>query len=330
MLPSLSDMILQTGDGLSPLQRAILLSVAYADVFDYPLTTREIHRYCGVKASFTTIYAEIQRFGFLSHNADIFTLPGRESLVAVRARRKEISLRLWPYAARYGRAIARLPFIRMVAVTGSLAVNNTENRADIDYFIVTEPGHLWTCRALALTLGRLAVHQGINLCPNYLVTTNTLAFPDRNLYAAHEIAQMIPLYGLVTYAEIRRQNAWVADFLPNAAGTPPMPASIKMLASPPLLRPIFEAGMQTPPWTWFERWEMERKIRKLSREQGGSDESAFSADVCKGHDQRHGSRTQQLLDSKVSGLLTLQNQPAPAVGPGEVLHSATFKDSKVS
>src|SRR3990172_10562302 len=98
MLPSLSDMILQTSDGLSPLQRAILLSVIYADVFDYPLTAEEIHRYCGMKASFTTIYAEIQRFGFLSQSGDFYTIPGRESLVAVRAHRAEISSRLWPDA----------------------------------------------------------------------------------------------------------------------------------------------------------------------------------------------------------------------------------------
>jgi hypothetical protein len=305
-------MILQISDGLNPLKRAILLSVTYADVFDYPLTAGEIHRYCGVKASFTTLYAEIQGFGFLSQSGEFYTLPGREFLAAIRAHREEISARLWPHALRYGRAIANLPFVRMLAVTGSLAVNNTESCADIDYFIVTEPGHLWTCRALVLTLGRLAARQGLNLCPNYLVTTNALNFPDQNLYSAHEIAQMVPLYGLETYAEIRRRNAWAADFLPNADGAPPMPVTTKLTGSASRMRPVFEAAMRTPPWAWFERWEMERKVRKLSREQGDSLESVFSEDVCKGHDQRHQSRTGQLLDSKVSRLLSLMLKPPPS------------------
>jgi hypothetical protein len=302
-------MILQTSGGLSPLQRAILLPVAYADVFDYPLTAGEIHRYCGLKASFTTIYATIQGFGFLSQSGDFYTLPGRESLVAVRARRAEISSRLWPHALLYGRAIASLPFVRMLAVTGSLAVNNTESLADIDYFIVTEPGHLWTCRAQVLALGRLAARQGLNLCPNYIVTTHALAFPDRNLYAAHEIAQMVPLYGLDIYAEIRRRNDWVAGFLPNADGAPPAPAPVRWTESTTRLLPVFETLLRTPPLAWFERWEMDRKVRKLSREQGTSGESAFSADVCKGHDQRHGSRTQHLLDSKVPQLIRTQKSP---------------------
>ena len=215
-------------------------------------------------------------------------------------------------------SIAGLPFVRMLAVTGSLAVNNTESRADIDYFIVTEPGHLWTCRALILALGRLATRQGLNLCPNYLVTTRALSFPDENLYAAHEIAQMVPLYGLETYAEIRRRNAWVADFLPNADGAPPRPESVKSTESTPRLRPIFEILMRISPLAWFERWEMGRKVQKLSRQQGDGGESAFSADVCKGHDQRHGSRTQRLLDSKVSRLSSLQDPPLPlGEGPGE-------------
>jgi hypothetical protein len=38
----------------------------------------------------------------------------------------------------------------------------------------------------------------------------------------------------------------------------------------------------------LEKWEMERKIARLRREQAASFESYFSADVCKGHIDRHG------------------------------------------
>lgn len=306
-------MILQDSNGLNPLQRGILLAVTYADVFDYPLTVKEIHRYCGIKASFNHVYAETHRFRLLNHVGDHYTLPGREALIPIRTRCEEISANLWPQAIHYGQVIAGLPFILMVAVTGSLAVNNTADPADIDYLIVTEPGHLWTCRALVLALGKLAALQGLNLCPNYLITTRALEFQEHNLYVAHELTQMIPLSGLDVYTKIRQRNAWVADYLPNADGLPPKPALVDWTESTPRLKPVFETLARTPPGTWFERWEMERKIRKLTREQGFSTESAFSADVCKGHDQRHQIRTQRMLDAKVSGLLNLQNR--------EVLHS---------
>lgn len=296
-------MILQNNSGLSPLQQGILFAMTYADVFDYPLTAKEIHRYCGIKASFNDVYAEIRHFRLLNEIGDFYILPGREALVATRARREKFSARLWPQAIRYGKVIAGLPFIRMVAVTGSLAVNNTEDPADIDYLIVTEPGHLWSCRALVLALGKLTARRGLSLCPNYLVTRRALEFQEHTLYVAHELTQMVPLSGQDVYAEIRQRNAWVADYLPNADGAPPTPASVDQTKSTPRLRPVFEMLGRTPPGAWLERWEMDRKVRKLTHEQGFSAESTFSADVCKGHDQRHQTRTQRMLDSKVSRLI---------------------------
>jgi hypothetical protein len=285
-----------------------LLAVAYSDIFDYPLTAREIHRYCSVKASVTEVYTESRGFRFLRCSGEFFTLPGREPLVFVRTRREEISSRLWPQAIRYGRLISSLPFVRMVAVTGSLAVDNADAPSDIDYLIVTAPGRLWTCRAMILAVVRLAARRGLNLCPNYIISTRALEFPNRNLYAARELAQMVPISGLEVYAEIRRRNAWVADFLPNADGLPLAPVPVDLTRPASWLRLVIEAVMRTPPWAGFERWEMNRKVRKLSRLQGENGESVFSADVCKGHDQGHQFRTQTLLDSKVSRLLTIQHQ----------------------
>jgi hypothetical protein len=305
MLPDLSDMILRSSEKLSLLQRAILLSVAYADIFDYPLTAGEIHRYCGLKVPFNDVYAEIQGFRFLSQVGNYYSLPGREALIDVRIRRKENSARLWPNALHYGQAISRVPFVRMVAVTGSLAVNNTENHADIDYFIVTEPDFLWSCRAMVLTVGKFAGLRGFNLCPNYIVSTRALKFQDQNLYVAHELAQMVPLSGFDVYAEIRHQNSWVTDLLPNVDGPPPAPVPVNSKESNTWLRHIIESTLRIPPGKWFERWEMDRKVGKLSHQQDDSGESIFSADVCKGHDQRHQSRTRQLLDSNLEKLLSL-------------------------
>lgn len=291
-------------NNLDQLKQAILQVVTYADIFDYPLTIEEIHRYCEIKTSLNIIYAELHGFGSLKQIENYFTLPGREELVATRQRREKISTRLWPQAIYYGRLIASLPFVRMVAVTGSLAVNNTEDPADIDYLVVTDPGHLWTCRALILVLAKMAVLRGLNLCPNYLITTRALEFQEHNLYVAHELTQMVPLSGMDVYVEIRRQNPWVAGFLPNADGLPPGSIANDSTAAKPWLRSLLEGILGTPLGTWLERWEMDRKIRRLNSEQGSSNESNFSADVCKGHDQRHQYRTKQALDAKTTALLS--------------------------
>ena len=291
---------------LSPerLIRAILHTAAYADVFDYPLTLSEIHRYLtGLAVPFESLEKVLKReLNLLSSVDGYFTLPGREKIVTTRRRRAQIAARLWPQALQYGLIISRLPFVRMVAVTGALAVDNVEEDADIDYLIVTEPGRLWFCRAMALLVGRFSALRGITLCPNYIVTLRALTFPDQNEYAAHEMAQMIPIAGMDVYTRIRQQNAWVTRFLPNSEGPPSSIFSPALPVYHTLTRPTLEKILSTRPFSRLERWEMDRKIRKLAYEQRASLESSFSADFCKGHDRSHQAHTFDALNDRFEQL----------------------------
>src|SRR2546426_5332158 len=144
-------------------------------------------------------------------------------LVAVRPRGAATADRLWPAALTYGRLIAGLPFVRMVAITGSLAWHNVDAEADIDYLIVTAPDRLWVCRWLIVALGRAAQLDGVKLCINYLISTRALGFAHRNLYTAYEVARMTPIAGLGMYRRLRRANPWVEAYLPNAVNLPRAP-----------------------------------------------------------------------------------------------------------
>jgi hypothetical protein len=271
------------------LLRSIFHTLAYSDVFDYPLTADEIYCYLtSMSASLAEITQTLTDEPLFTRAGDYFTLRGREHIVETRERRAEIAQRLWPKAARYGRIIAGLPFVRMVAVTGSLAMNNTDEGKDIDYMIVTAPGRLWTCRALSLLVARFAKLEGVSLCPNYLVTTKALELRERSLYVAHELVQMVPLSGMEIYREMRQRNRWTMDYLPNATLTPQVPQTRRPLQKPAAVQRLLEIVLSLPFGDWLEQWEMKRKIARLRREQSGSFESYFSADVCKGHIDRHG------------------------------------------
>ena len=151
----------------------------------------------------------------------------------------------------------------MVAVTGSLAMENVDESGDIDYFIVATRGRLWTCRAISLLIVHIARLAGVTLCPNYLLTENALLLPDRSLYAAHELVQMIPLSGIKTYDEMRRLNVWMDEYLPNAQGTSELFTKIKGSSR---WQCLLEVLLNLLPINYFEAWEMKRKIKKLSRE----------------------------------------------------------------
>lgn len=286
----------------SDLSSAILQTLAYSDIFDYPLTAPEIHRYLiGIPTTLETIQASLanglRTSNQVTQTGEYFTLPGREEIAKTRARRAIQSAGLWPIARAYGHQLGGFPFVRMVALTGTLAVNNVEQGADLDYFIVTQPGRLWLCRAFVIGLVRVAARRGYQICPNFFLAETSLTLPDQSLYIARELTQMIPLYGLEIYHRIRQANAWVQDFLPNAGGPPPF--EIIPPSSPSPLKSLLETLLSTPPGTALERWEMNRKIRKFTTQAPAHAEIRFSAERCQGHFDGYGKRTMAAFEARV-------------------------------
>jgi hypothetical protein len=280
-------------------------ALAYADVFDYPLTAPEVYRYLtSSTATLEEVSQVLAQESFFSRVGEYFTLRGREEIVGVRKRRAAVARRLWSKARRYAKLISTLPFVRMVAVTGSLAMNNTEQGKDVDLMMVTAPHHLWTCRALTLLIARLAKLEGVTLCPNYLVTTDALELKERSSYVAHELAQMVPLSGMNVYAEMMRMNAWIAEYLPNVSVETDLTQALRRSREPGRTQRILEILFRLPFAAWFERWEMNRKIQRLTREQLSSLESFFSEDVCKGHIDRHGENVATALATRLADALS--------------------------
>jgi hypothetical protein len=276
--------------GRAALERAIVHTLAYADVFDYPLTADELHRYLiGTQASRGTIR------GILSDSPKsiarvgrFFTLAGHESAVDTRRSRAQVAATFWRKAVHYGRIIGSLPFVRMVAVTGALAMDNLADD-DIDYLIVTEPGRLWLCRALVVGLVKSAALRGIELCPNYFISEHALELEERNLFTAHEVTQMVPVAGMPTYQRLRELNRWTETYLPNAAGPPRRIAHADQGSN--RTRRLLEHTLRSRLASPVERWEMRRKMRKLGQRSNGHAEAAFGPDWCKGHFGDHGQLT---------------------------------------
>lgn len=289
---------------------AALRAVAYADVFDFAMTIPELHRYlvgeAATSGELTALLAAEPRgplTGRVSVTNGLATLPGRERLAALRPERRRDSARAWPVARRYARAVASLPFVRMVGITGGLAAGNSVPGADIDLMVVTETDHVWLTRAGTIALVRIAARDGHELCPNYFLAEHALELPDRDLYAAHELAQMVPIAGPVTYARARAANGWVRSYLPNAGGAPPTHGFARPILGP--LRPLAERVLRTPFGRAAERWEQTRKIerfRALARASGSTGEAAFGPDRCKGHFEAHGARIREAYLARVRAL----------------------------
>lgn len=295
--------------GDAALDAGILRTVVYADLFDHPLTVDEVHRgLIGVRASRSAVELRVDRMipDHLARKGGYVFLPGRGDLVDRRRRRQARARDLWPAALTHARRIASFPFVRMVAITGSLALDSVDEEADVDLLVVTESGRLWICRALVGLFSRWVARRGVVLCPNFFLSEGALELEDRNLYTAHELIRMIPVAGGSTYRAMWDRNPWARKLFPNA-GEPPHGDPLPDPGRGPLRRMI-EALLRTRAGGWLDGLERRRKLRRSSRRYTDLAESRFDADCFKGHFDGHARRT---LTAYRGRLATLERQGGP-------------------
>lgn len=220
---------------MNQLESAILKTLSYSDIFDYPLTADEVFRYLisdlpPQSFSFNSLAAALSdliQFQKIIQHDDYFALNHRQQLFTVRSRRALISQKKLHFAQTIADKLTKLPHVLGIFVTGNLSMRNAEQSDDIDLLILTRGHHLWTTRFLiTLYLEYLGIRRRPNdysayqdqICANMYLDETTLSLPQskRNLYTAHEVAQAQPLINKASvYERFLTENSWIKLFLPN-------------------------------------------------------------------------------------------------------------------
>lgn len=199
-------------------------SLIYHDIFDYPLAPLELIRWTVGKE---IEFKNLENIKISTKNGFLF-LNGKEGSTLKRLMRKRISKRKLEKANKAAKILSFLPTIKMIAVTGALAMNNANEDSDIDFLMITKKGSLWTTRLFAtalLKIFRIPTRKygdritKDKLCLNIWLDESDLAWGknSRNIFTSHEISQVIPLVNKKqTYERFLSKNVWIGDFWPNA------------------------------------------------------------------------------------------------------------------
>jgi hypothetical protein len=201
----------------SPAEVAILRTVAYASVFQSPASLAELHRtLMDLPLSRAALAARVRGTllsQWLSVTDGLVHPRGREHWVALRRARQRRSRAL---VERHGLVLdllARLPFVRLLALSGACARDNAADD-DVDVFLVVKRGRAWSvCLAVMLLCKALGVRR--TLCANYILDESMLALPENDLFTASEIVGLRPLAGRETYRRFVEANPWIAARFPN-------------------------------------------------------------------------------------------------------------------
>lgn len=207
-----------------------MLSVKYHKIFDYDLVKSDLPKW---------LYA-----GELSSPK----LPIKKS--KQRLERERISEKKFKIAKKASTILSKIPTIKFVGVTGSLAMMNCKKNSDIDLLVITSKNLLWTTRLV--TLFTLIIFQipfrrahktdeANKLCLNMWLDESNLDWDkkDRNIYTAHEIAQIVPLVNKdKTYERLLYLNRWILNFWPYSVSISKA-ANYKAKTKLDILSPIF-------------------------------------------------------------------------------------------
>lgn len=207
---------------------ALLSTLTYSDLFDYPLTKAELWRYLitGKNIPFVQFTKILNATPEIFQTETFFYLKGRKKIVQLRHERRKISEKKIEKAKKIVKILSRIPTIELIGISGSVAMLNAEKNADIDLFIITKAETLWITRLLVLGLlesmqvrrRRSGKQVKDTICLNMLIDTTQLAFPKNrhDMYTAHEILQMKVLFarGFI-YHEFLRNNKWIIKCMPN-------------------------------------------------------------------------------------------------------------------
>jgi predicted nucleotidyltransferase len=207
------------------LKKAVLRTLHYSDIFDYPVTEEEIYRYLlyqkSSKQALREVLEDLVDMGLIGEKDGFFYLNGRDSLPKKRLKREEISARKWLKVRNLAESISKFPFIESIVVTGTLARDNSEEEDDLDLLIITSGQRLWSARIflvlyLLLTGQYRRKHAVQNrVCPNVWITLDHLQFAPENIFVAHEIAQSRVVYGEEVYNKFIVSNSWITKVFPN-------------------------------------------------------------------------------------------------------------------
>ncbi len=217
----------------------ILATLAYYDVFDFPLKEEEVFRFLvNLKRhpmserpripDFDEIRTELE--GLRNENAvnfydGFYYLFGRNHLVPLRLRREKMAKKKWRKTCRAVWWLKFLPYIRAVFASGSLAMNNADELGDLDILIVVKRGRIWLSRLLisglmSLIGMRRKYNQKIapdKICLNHYITDKSLLIPYKSIYAAQTYINLKSVFisepGII--AEFYRTNSWLGDYVLN-------------------------------------------------------------------------------------------------------------------
>lgn len=217
-------------------EKNIIKTLLYSDIFDYPLSINEVVKFfiSSKKSSINDIEKTLNNSSLIEKKNGFYFLKGRKKIVSLRLKRESVSREKLKKSLGIIKKIGLLPSVKLIGISGGLAMKNSDREDDVDLFVITKNNSSWATRAIIIfyliSVGKYRKRGDHNVsgkfCLNMIVEEKHMKLPlhRQNLYTAHEVIQMMPIFEREnTYRDFLEINKWILKFMPNSFYFPKKP-----------------------------------------------------------------------------------------------------------
>lgn len=219
-------------------QKSILQTLAFWDIFDYPLTKEELYHgflntdNTDLKVDYAKFLSELESLpGVVERGQGFYFLPDREEIVGIRQSKVKLLEQKLKIARRGIKKLASVPFVRAVFICNTLAMGFPDENSDIDVFIIVKKGRIWLARILAtlmlslFRLRRTKIKIENRICLSFYVSDDNLnlekiAISQPDIYLVNWINNLIPVYDPNNlHQSFLQANKWAGRYFVNGLQT---------------------------------------------------------------------------------------------------------------
>ncbi|MBL7696403.1 MAG: hypothetical protein JNK91_16275 [Ferruginibacter sp.] len=252
---------------MQPIQDNILRTLSYFDLFRYPLTSGEICFFSQTEEPASVIGQQLEQLvlqGLVYRLDDFYSLQDNAQLAERRRKGNMRAREEMAHAAKAARILFRFPFVKGLALSGSLSKNYADEHTDIDFFIITETNRLWIARTLMHVFYKMARLVGRHrwFCMNYYIDEAAMEIEEKNIFTAVEIITLIPMKGEEQINRFKQQNRWTRKFFPGFRVEPAEDTRIKYGLLRRWMERLFSGRIGDRVDNWLMRLTQRRWLRK--------------------------------------------------------------------
>ncbi len=211
------------------MQKQVDRVIRYFAYFDYAPNFEQIYTFLGWQTTRSNLQKALDNLikqNRLLKRADLYTPREYLSKLTDQKKRLRISKAKIRKLRPFLRLILLFPQIKLLALSGSVAMMSAKKDDDIDLFVITAKNRLWTGRFITVLIASLFGRRKFNdphtsdkLCLNLFFDEKNLKISaeKRTYYVAHEVLQMKPIIDKnSTYKCFIEANNWVFKLFPNS------------------------------------------------------------------------------------------------------------------